>query len=87
MMEAVIKLLEFYYLCIFCVIYVQREMYSVVNKRTTARWQFMRGTDPTKSNWVYPKLMCKIALGQKPLRGLFLGVIKVIFFILIYILI
>jgi len=47
----------------------------------------MRGTDPTKSNWVYPKLMCKIALGQKPLRGLFLGVIKVIFFILIYILI
>jgi len=33
-----------------------------MSKRTMTRWQFMRGTDPIKSNWVYPKLICKIAL-------------------------
>jgi hypothetical protein len=40
-----------------------------MSKRKMARWQFMRGTDPIKSNWVYPKLICKIATNSGAIQN------------------
>jgi len=43
-----------------------------MSNRKMTRWQFMRGTDPIKSNWVYPKLICKIASYEALLKIIFL---------------